>query len=83
MSDLGQRIMAALDCAAAISDEMAHHHLWVIRGIMDDIDPDADLSATELLVLLSVLAPVHTRVLARRATVDITGPFPSTLSVVR
>lgn len=76
------RVDGALKNAGAISDAMTPHHLWVVRGIMDNIDPEFDLSPAELLALLSVLAPVHTRVLARRALVDDSGPPLSPLSVI-
>lgn len=75
------RIGGALENVGAMSESMTRHHLWVIRGIMADIDPETDLSSAELLALLSVLAPVHTRVLARRAErvgAARNGTFPGT-----
>lgn len=82
-ADLKARINAALDCLPTFPEAMAYHHLWVVRGVMDDIDPEVDLLAPELLALLAVLAPVHARVLARRAGVDVAGPLDSALSIVR
>jgi hypothetical protein len=67
LTDLKERINSALDCPLATSTEMARHNLWVVRGMMADIDPERDLSPGELLALLAILAPVHSNVLARRA----------------
>lgn len=73
-AELRKRINVALNCLPAMSSDMARHHLWVIRGVMHDIDPERDISAAELLTLLAVLAPVHARVLTRRAAADVTSP---------
>lgn len=61
------RIDGALKNAGAMSEGMTRHHLWVVRGVMADINPERDLSAAELLALLAILAPVHSTVLDRRA----------------
>lgn len=81
-SEVLARVDGALKNAGAMHDDMSAHHLWVVRGILDNIDPETDLAPAELLALLSVLAPVHTRVLARRSLVDIAAPPLSSLSVV-
>lgn len=82
-AEVKKRINAALDCAPATGAGMVHHHLWVIRGILADIDPEVDLSPAELLALLATLAPVHARVLARRAAEFQPRGRPPVLDVVR
>ncbi|MDT5093178.1 MAG: hypothetical protein QOH60_2541 [Mycobacterium sp.] len=88
LTDLKERINTALDCPPATMDATAHHNLWAVRGMMHDIDPDADLSAAEILAIWAVLAPVHDRVLARsRPAVDASRDQcpvgPPTLRVIR
>ncbi|MDT5091245.1 MAG: hypothetical protein QOH60_608 [Mycobacterium sp.] len=88
LTDLKERINSALCSSSATSTVMARHNLWVVRGMMDDIDPEADLSAAEILAILAVLAPVHARVLSRsRRAVDASRDQcpvgPPTLRVIR
>lgn len=61
-ADLGLRIAAALNCPVADEVDMLPHLRWQLSEIMTRVKP-CDLSSAEIVALLAVLAPAHSRVL--------------------
>lgn len=67
--DVALRITAALDYVRLSKDEnIRAHHLWELEQVTQAVGLE-DLTTAELVTLLSVLIPAHTRVLTGRPSV--------------
>jgi hypothetical protein len=62
--ELGERVAKSVDIIPTPEAEEAFlpHMLWQLRAVMDEVKPK-DLLPSELIALLAVLVPAHSRVL--------------------
>lgn len=68
------RVQLAIDFAeSADDDEIRPHNMWQLQRMLTDMEPD-DLLTTEIVALIAVLVPAHSRWLARRGCVRRQSP---------
>lgn len=63
-AELGDRIAKSIDMMPTpeIEEQFLPHMEWLLRQIMAHVKPK-DLKASELIALLAILVPAHSRVL--------------------
>lgn len=66
-AELGSRISTSVDIIATpdAEEQFLPHMRWQLRLMMEDVKP-SDLTPAELIALLSLLVPAHSRVLTAR-----------------
>lgn len=74
-TELGARIAKSVDIIPTPEAEelFLPHMMWQLRAVMDDVKPK-DLLPSELIALLAVLIPAHSRVLVAPRPPP-SGPF--------
>lgn len=67
-TELGERITKSTGILSTpeVEQQFLPHMHWLLKTMMNDVKP-TDLTPTELLALLAVLVPAHSRVLLARA----------------